>query len=96
MAQNMRLIRIDDAAQNQWAYGRKVARGFATTWIGANDITTEGDWRWPDNTAFWLGKGAAAGGVPVGGRYSAWEIASDQPWADLPCAETHAYICEEY
>ncbi|HXI55245.1 MAG TPA: C-type lectin domain-containing protein, partial [Polyangia bacterium] len=36
-AQSMRLVRIDDAAENLWAYGRKAARGFTTTWIGAND-----------------------------------------------------------
>jgi hypothetical protein len=114
MTQSMRLVRVNDDAENQWAYGRKVARGFATTWIGANDLTTEGDWRWPDNTAFWSGKGAAMGGAAVGGLFSAWDTISDQPnqngeedcgafrsppdaaWADLPCAETHAYICEGY
>ena len=42
-------------------------------WIGGHEPTTDGDWRWTDGDAFWLGGAAGAGGVPVAGLYSKWD-----------------------
>ena len=112
-AQGMRLIRVDDEAENQWAFNGKVARGFPSVWIGADDLAVEGDWRWSDGTSFWTGKAGAAGAGPVNGLFNAWQTSPAQPdqsgdedcagydyatdrWADLPCTNHNAYICEAY
>ena len=44
--------------------------GAAYVWIGANDISTEGDWVWVDDgTQFWQG---GTGGSSVDGRFNNW------------------------
>lgn len=44
--------------------------GAAYVWIGANDISTEGEWVWVDDgTQFWQG---GKGGSSVDGRFSNW------------------------
>jgi hypothetical protein len=79
VALGMRLVRIDSDAENQWIHSTKVAQNFMTTWIGANDIVTEGDWRWPDDVPFWTGKGGVAGSGPVGNLFNAWETSKYEP-----------------
>jgi hypothetical protein len=76
------LARIDDAGEQARIFQSIMANAaFLTSvapdggggryvWIGANDITTEGDWRWQDNNAaFWSG---GPTGTAVGGRYNNW------------------------
>jgi hypothetical protein len=111
-SQGMRLIRVDDEGENQWAYNGKVSRGFVDMWIGADDRAVAGDWRWSDGTAFWTGKAGAAGAGPVGGLFNAWQTgqpdhantnedcaaynSGNDRWADLPCTNYNAYVCELY
>jgi hypothetical protein len=111
-SQGMRLIRVDDEGENQWAYNGKVSRGFVDMWIGADDRTVAGDWRWSDGTSFWTGKAGAAGAGPVGGLFNAWQTGQpdhantnedcaayntgNDKWADLPCTNYNAYVCEGY
>jgi hypothetical protein len=78
-AQGMRLIRVNDAAENQWAFATKVAKGFPGVWIGASDLATEGDWRWSDDTPFWTGKAGVAGSGPVNALFNAWQTSPAQP-----------------
>jgi hypothetical protein len=76
------LARIDDAGENAQIFQAMTANLGALTqtapdggggryvWIGANDRTTEGDWRWNDNNAaFWSG---GPNGSAVGGLYNNW------------------------
>lgn len=69
----MELVRVDGAAENAFVEG-----GLASnTWLGGNDRTVEGTWRWAEGgvdngTQFWQGKGTSQGGAPVGDLYSAW------------------------
>jgi hypothetical protein len=63
------LVHIEDAAENGFLFGQL---GFTPTWwIGANDQTTDGEWRWVDGADndgahFCTGNGACAA---VGGLY---------------------------
>jgi hypothetical protein len=71
IAVGMRLVRIDDAAENQWLFdnaftelGRR-----STVWIGATDEVVDGQWRWTDGALFWIGDD---GGTAQNGLFTAW------------------------
>ncbi|MCI5055243.1 MAG: hypothetical protein MRY83_03990 [Flavobacteriales bacterium] len=93
------LVYINDAAEQAAVYSEIQASGISTTyttvndgggiayiWIGANDITAEGTWKWEKKgTActsvgieFWSGQGAAGagGGSATNGEYNNWGGAS--------------------
>ena len=85
---SMKLVRIDDAAEQVWLrdmafkiVGTTINVATAWRWIGANDIAVNGEWRWPDGTQFWQG---AQNGSPVGGLYSNWS--NGQPSQQDGCA----------
>jgi hypothetical protein len=76
------LARVDDAAENVRIFQSVNANAGVLTsvapdggggryvWLGANDIATEGDWRWHDNNAaFWSG---GPNGSAVGGLFNNW------------------------
>lgn len=81
-----RLVRIDDAAENAFVHGLLVAVNASLTttvadgggaryaWIGADDLSAEGEWRWrEEGEQFWSGNNT---GSPVGGLYNNWAIGS--------------------
>jgi hypothetical protein len=75
-SRGLRLVRVDDDAENTWlmmtAKSAPVSfRRSYTVWIGGHEPTTDGDWRWTDGDPFWLGNGTT--GAPVGGLYSKWD-----------------------
>ena len=79
-------------------------------WIGGHEPTVDGDWRWTDGDAFWLGNGTTGG--PVGGLYSNWDPTepnsatgvescaaiplSGMTWIDDRCAAIEYFVCEDY
>ncbi len=99
----MRLVRIDDNAENLWLqananFSASMARRDAL-WLGGYEPTVDGDWHWTDGDGFWNG---AATGMAVGGLYTNWD--SNEPnnavgpeaWADWACADAHYFACEVY
>jgi Lectin C-type domain len=73
-ARGMRLVRVDDAAEDTWLqltanFSASMFRRSAL-WLGGYEPTIDGDWHWTDGDAFWLG---AANGMAVGGLFTNWE-----------------------
>ncbi len=67
----MHLVRIDDAAENDWLTAIAFPTGLEPPiWIGADDLATAGEFFWPDGTQLWTG---GATGHPVGGAYTNWQ-----------------------
>jgi hypothetical protein len=74
----MRLVRIDDNAENLWLqananFSATMARREAL-WLGGYEPTVDGDWHWTDGDAFWNG---GVTGTAVGGLYTNWD--SNEP-----------------
>ena len=106
----MTLAVIEDQAENAWItatllqlYSGDSSRAF----IGANDVSVEGEWRWADGVVFWRN------GAAISGRYTNWSASepngespiagaadcltiyhSDGTWADLSCEAELPYVCE--
>jgi hypothetical protein len=106
----MTLAVIEDQAEDAW-----IAKTFRSQYkgdnlrafIGANDVTTEGEWRWADGITFWRA------GDAVAGRYTNWGDGkpndssstteaedcltfdlSDGTWDDMSCETELPYVCE--
>jgi hypothetical protein len=66
------LVTLTSQVENDFVRDRP---GLSTGWIGANDATVEGDWKWvtgPEaGTSFWSGNQT---GFIVGGEYNNWNI----------------------
>jgi hypothetical protein len=106
--QGYQLTTVDTDGENVWlASTAQMIHGTVQHWIGANDVMTEGTWRWPDDTTFWQGD---ASGGPVDGLYSNWrnqepndsdgmgedcaELLVNQEWNDTVCIGLRHYSCE--
>ncbi|AKF03014.1 C-type lectin domain-containing protein [Sandaracinus amylolyticus] len=99
----MRLVRIDDAAEQDFVAGVRAAD---RVWIGATDEVREGDWTWNDGTLFF--RDTTAGGQPIGDAYVRWGaaepngarrencamIVASSVWIDEDCTMAVPYVCE--
>jgi hypothetical protein len=103
-AKGLTLARIDSGSLNRF-----ITRLSSTgpIWLGANDISTAGVWRWSapntnNGDQFWSG---GATGSAVGNRFSNWALGApgtqtcallqpDGYWIDANCNQTAGYICE--
>jgi hypothetical protein len=66
----MRLVRVDDADENQWLFDNAVVPmgRDSRVWLGGWDVPVDGEWRWTDGDLFWLGDelGSAQNGLFAG------------------------------
>jgi hypothetical protein len=108
-AKGLILARSDTSEQNQRI--RTLLRSYNLTeaWLGGNQRTTVGNWRWSkvnsyDGDPFWSG---AANGTPVNNSFAFWSANSpagtgkcvaiqsaDGRWAARDCAAALPYVCE--
>jgi hypothetical protein len=102
-AKGMTLTRIDTLPQNE------LVSRFVTTplWLGANEISASGAWRWSapnsnNGDSFWSGGGT---GTRVNNLFSNWGggapgtrqcavLRRDGQWFDADCTAPAGYICE--
>jgi len=102
-AKGLTLTRIDSLDQNRFI-DRLIT---APLWLGANDLTFVGTWRWAapgtsDGDQFWSG---GPSGSPVASRFAHWASTApgsqqcatllpfDGHWVDTDCSEQFGYIC---
>jgi hypothetical protein len=106
MTMQMRLARIDDKAQNDWIKAIAYPTGLeGPLWIGADDLTTIGEFYWADGTHFWTG---GTTGSAVGGAYVNWVNGSPRDmdncvyigntglWFVTKCTANLRALCESY
>ena len=103
-AKGLTLTRVNSLSEN------RLLNKFLTAplWLGANDLSASGTWRWSapltnNGDPFWSG---GATGSATGSRFSNWAPGapgsqrcaaiqpSDGSWTDVSCSETLGYICE--
>ncbi|MDD9939493.1 MAG: PQQ-binding-like beta-propeller repeat protein [Myxococcales bacterium] len=104
LVQGMDLVRVDNQDEEDFLRMNLVS----AAWMGATDLSVEGEWLWIDNgDQFWSGGGF---GSAVGGLYENWTFLepsnlggqdcatmSDSPldgWRDRDCGDNFAYVCE--
>ena len=111
-AKGMRLVRVDDMAENSWlasvAFAGASSSAEYWSWLGASDLAVVGEWRWTDGALFWLGgsNGSAQSGLyanwlnnsptDVGAATDCGILQYSSLWRDLDCARLQPYACEQY
>jgi Lectin C-type domain/Putative metal-binding motif len=103
-AQRMRLIKVEDLAENTWAHA--LLAGDRNSWLGATDAANEGEWSWADGQQLRTAGAAVPGvfqnwapGEPNGGGVSEncaelWSGTGE--WNDKSCDLTSFILCERY
>jgi hypothetical protein len=104
----MQLVRVNDGPENGWLRSTATLRALGSVWIGASDLSVEGEWRWTDGVQFWQGT-FGINGMPTGGLYSSWsmpqpdnagsgehcaEMTVDSLWNDQSCAQPSGFVCQ--
>ncbi|HVJ18199.1 MAG TPA: C-type lectin domain-containing protein [Polyangiaceae bacterium] len=104
-SQMMRLVRIDDATEQEYVY---VLHPEGHAWTGGSDAEEEGVWRWEDGEILWdHGESelytAWGGGPPptepnnLNGNENCLMLNGDwNHWNDNVCSYTFAFSCERY
>ncbi|XP_070539927.1 perlucin-like protein isoform X2 [Ptychodera flava] len=91
-----KLVTINDNFED--AFIREIARLEGYMWIGFNDITTEGYWRWDDGsqvTFFNWAQGRPSTSSSNTNDCAVLHRYSNGQWYDQNCNTAYGYICEK-
>ena len=102
-AQDMHLVRIDDAAENNVTV--ELAQNLGSyIWIGASSLLEVGSYAWLDGAVFFRGGATVDGlyqnfgpGQPVEGvgrNCVQLHDSVEGPWSNAPCSDVKPYVCE--
>jgi len=103
-AQNgMRLVRIDDAAEQTWVNAWHLQEPPQHSWTGGSDAEEPGTWKWDDGDVL-RDQGMNVGysdwnaGEPnnYGGNEHCLQLANGDWWNDFRCSEPFEFTCERY
>jgi hypothetical protein len=89
------LATINDYGENTWIVTEGSRRGLSALWIGYNDQSQEGVWKWVDGTP--KGYTRWAVGEPnngPGANEDCVELKSDAYWNDVNCGLSRSFVCE--
>jgi hypothetical protein len=92
------LVKIEDAAENEWVAAQIGAIDDADWWIGATDAAVEGTWLWLDGSAVtyenWRDEEPAGNGDCV--ELDPGETVDGTPgsWNDVSCGGDKRFVCE--
>lgn len=92
----MRLAIINSRAENDYVQGQINLRGQGASWLGADDLSEEGTFRWSDGTKVVDGYQQWQDGEPndyFGGE-DCTEMYDSGTWNDLPCDYGLPSVCE--
>ena len=67
-----------------------------STWIGLNDMKTEGDWMYTDGTSYDYSNWRDGEPSNSGGIEDCTEILSNGVWTDAPCTGKKTFVCKNY
>ncbi|XP_046378823.2 macrophage mannose receptor 1-like [Haliotis rufescens] len=91
-----RLASIEASEESYFITGRIRGKLSADYWIGANDLGTEGGWRWADNKPFgYLNWNAGEPNNYGNNEDCAAVLSSTGRWHDTVCTERRGYICKK-
>lgn len=93
---NYDLVKINNYAEEYWLHYQEESRGGGRWWIGANDRSKEGVWRWSVDNHL-LGYTNWDAGEPNNygsGEDCAVDGWSGGTWRDVKCSLYRRYICE--
>ena len=108
LMQTMRLVRIDNAAEN--AFVLSLLKPITLYgYIGGTDADKARTFKWPDGEIVWTNGAAVAGvyqnfssnepGTMSGANCLQMTRGSSPPagtWSDTPCTEKQPFVCERY
>ena len=107
-AQKMRLVKIDNAAENKFVL-TLITPATLYAWIGGTDSAKAKTFKWPDGTTLWTGGAAVAGvytnfgsgepdtlSVPACLQMTRGPAPPAGEWTDTPCTEKQPFVCERY
>ncbi|XP_070539928.1 C-type lectin mannose-binding isoform-like [Ptychodera flava] len=97
ISRGARLATIDDAFED--AYLREYARLEGNMWIGFNDMSTEGYWRWDSGTTvnYLNWRSGYPRTSPSTNTYDCAYMhrSYNGQWFDATCTSSYGYICEK-
>ena len=89
------LVKINNSAEEYWLDYQQESRGGGRWWLGANDRSHEGYWRWSaDNYVVTYKNWDEGEPNNYGNEDCAVDGWSDGKWRDVKCSLYRKYICE--